>query len=91
MHWPKFPPTWQDFHPGDPNRGQPPLPAFLMNPRAPTWIPFELRRSLEGKYGTWATRRAESSMPRSATPEQIETAAKALYEAWTSRLGWGPS
>lgn len=85
-HIPAFPPRWRDWAPGTPDQGEPPLPRFLFNPRSPTWIPYEMRRSLEEKYGYWAVRRAESALPRSATPAQIEEAVKQLYEAWWMRI-----
>ena len=88
MHIPAFPPTWEDFHPGDPNEGLPPLPMFLLNPRPalPLGMTHEQYREIVDSFGLWATNRAIAMLPHSSTREQVERAARDLYEVATARL-----
>ena len=79
-HIPKFPPELNDWLPGNPLRGELPLPGFLRNPLAiPETITPEEYNEVVGKYGLWATRRAIAFLPRTATRTELEKVAKALY------------
>jgi len=83
VHIPGFPPTWEDFRPGNPYRGEPPLPHFLMNP----WLAPPERERLVKAYGEWATARAEAMIPEEAGVPAAEKAAASMLEALRYRYG----
>lgn len=80
MHVPIFPPKLSEWLPGNPWEKEPPLPRFLWNPHAPFWLPPEVRKELENKYGYYVTRRVEAMIGPREGVEGAKRAAEAMYE-----------
>lgn len=82
-HIPKWPPDIDEWLPGDPTRGEPPLPRFSWNP---SWLTTEQFTQLEEETSTWAARRAEAMVGPRAGFQTVRRAAHSMLESYISRL-----
>lgn len=82
-HIPKWPPDIEEWLPGDPTRGQPPLPRFSWNP---SWLTTEQFTQLEEETSTWAARRAEAMVGPRAGFQMVRRAAHGMLDSYISRL-----
>jgi len=89
-HVPKFPPIISDWKPGDPLKGEPPLPGFLRNPTSLStkWIdPPSFERVAE-KAGEWAAARSRSMLSKTDIERgKLEGFAQKMYGRMLYRLG----
>ena len=78
---PEFPPRIEQWAPGDPFEGEPPLPRWMWNP-ARKWLPPDVRREMEEMYGYYATRRTEAMVPPRDGVELAKRVAGEMYRRW---------
>jgi len=90
MHRPKFPPNYiEDFAPGNPFKGEPPLPRFLWNPKA-SWLDWENKQKIAAQVGGYAARRAEAFVPSGAGPEAVMRVGRRMYDRIANTMGLPP-
>ena len=82
-HMPQFPPVYEDWAPGDPRKGEPPLPRFLFNP----WLSPAERGDIELEAGRWSTSRAEAIVPEKAGPEVVRQLATRFWQEFAKQRG----